>query len=222
MSNTSSSQDAQESSSAADGVSGSRAVTVRLLDAAVEEFAESGFDAARVAKIARRAGLTTGAIYARWPSKRELLHAAIDHAIPRGDISDLREQETPGGEIIGDLGRELIRAKRTAAQDVTLEAFVSARRDVAFRAVVANSLKEGAARLAAIVAKGKADGSIDERLSTAGIVTFTQALGLGMHLVMASEHDGAYAPTADEWDVVTNRVIEAMTPRGMEPSGTGV
>ena len=222
MNSTNANHDTHDSHDAAHSVSGSRAVTVRLLDAAVEEFAESGFDAARVAKIARRAGLTTGAIYARWPSKRDVLHAAIDHAIPRGDLSDLRDNEIPGGEMLGDLGRDLIRAKRTAAQDVMLEAFVSARRDEAFRAVAANSLKEGAERLAAIVARGKADGSIDDCLSTAGIVTFTQALGLGMHLVIASEHDGDYAPSADEWDVITNRVIDAMTPRGMEPSGTGI
>ena len=46
----------------------------RLLDAAVTEIAERGPDRATVAAIARRAGLTTGALYARWPGKRDLLN----------------------------------------------------------------------------------------------------------------------------------------------------
>ena len=50
-----------------------RDTTERLLDAAVAAFAEHGFEAATVSDIARRAGLTTGAIYARWTGKRDLI-----------------------------------------------------------------------------------------------------------------------------------------------------
>ena len=49
-------------------VGGSRPddTTARLLTAAAEVFAEKGYDGAGVAEIARRAGLTTGAIYSRY------------------------------------------------------------------------------------------------------------------------------------------------------------
>ena len=50
----------------------------RLLDAAVEVFAEDGYEGARVQEIARRAGLTTGAIYAQFRNKAELLQQASD------------------------------------------------------------------------------------------------------------------------------------------------
>jgi AcrR family transcriptional regulator len=50
----------------------------RLLDAAAEVFAERGYERAGVAEIARRAGLTTGAIYSRYAGKAELLLDAID------------------------------------------------------------------------------------------------------------------------------------------------
>src|SRR5581483_3785834 len=49
----------------------------RLLDAATQVFAEVGYDGARVQEIARRAGLTTGAIYGKFRDKAELLVEAI-------------------------------------------------------------------------------------------------------------------------------------------------
>ena len=50
----------------------------RLIAAAVEVFAERGYDGAGVAEIARRAGVTTGAIYSRYSGKSELLLEALD------------------------------------------------------------------------------------------------------------------------------------------------
>ena len=50
----------------------------RLLSAAAEVFAERGYDGAGVAQIARRAGVTTGAIYSRFAGKADLLAAALD------------------------------------------------------------------------------------------------------------------------------------------------
>ena len=49
----------------------------RLLDAATEVFLEKGYEGTRVAEIARRAGLTTGAIYGNFESKADLLNAAL-------------------------------------------------------------------------------------------------------------------------------------------------
>lgn len=49
----------------------------RLLDAATDVFLEKGYEGTRVAEIARRAGLTTGAIYGNFDSKAHLLTAAL-------------------------------------------------------------------------------------------------------------------------------------------------
>ena len=49
----------------------------RLIAAAIEVFAEQGYEGARVQDIARAAGLTTGAIYANYRGKAELLFDAI-------------------------------------------------------------------------------------------------------------------------------------------------
>jgi AcrR family transcriptional regulator len=49
----------------------------RLIEAAAEVFAECGYDGARTNQIARRAGLSTGAIYSQYGTKAELLLAAV-------------------------------------------------------------------------------------------------------------------------------------------------
>ena len=51
-----------------------------LIDAAAEVFAERGYDGAGVAEIARRAGVTTGAIYSRYSGKSELLLEALNRS----------------------------------------------------------------------------------------------------------------------------------------------
>ena len=56
----------------------------RLLDSAVEVFADRGYHAATLSEIAARAGLTTGAVYSTFGSKRALLIAACSEAAGDG------------------------------------------------------------------------------------------------------------------------------------------
>ncbi|MBS0384189.1 MAG: TetR/AcrR family transcriptional regulator [Proteobacteria bacterium] len=49
-----------------------------ILDAALAEFTERGFEAARMEDIARRAGISKGGIYLYFPSKTALLEALIE------------------------------------------------------------------------------------------------------------------------------------------------
>ncbi len=48
-----------------------------ILDAAFEEFARNGYTAARLEDVARRVGLTKGALYLYFPSKLELFKAVV-------------------------------------------------------------------------------------------------------------------------------------------------
>ena len=48
-----------------------------ILDAAFEEFARNGYAAARLTDVARRVGLTKGALYLYFPSKAELFKAVV-------------------------------------------------------------------------------------------------------------------------------------------------
>ena len=77
--------------------------TKRLLDAAAEVFMEHGYDKAVIADIARRAGMTTGAVFSRWANKSELMAAAADHIfdqiLPEKRIKQLGIDEVPVTDI---------------------------------------------------------------------------------------------------------------------------
>ncbi len=192
----------------------SQAVTLSLLDAAVEVFAESGFEAARVAEIARRAGLTTGAIYARWRGKRALLVDAVGHVWPQFADLPAHGSHRPAPETLAALGASLIDAGDAKSRDVLLEAFVSARRDDEFRAAVTRSMEQEADGLRHLVAGGKAQGLIDPEVSARVMVAFLQSLRLGIHLVAsASDLD---VPRAD-WERLIARLAAAVIPAA--PSG---
>ncbi len=52
-----------------------------ILDAALEEFTERGFEAARVEDIAKRAGLSKAGVYLYFPSKMALLEALVESRV---------------------------------------------------------------------------------------------------------------------------------------------
>lgn len=52
-----------------------------VLDAAIDLFIESGFAATRVEDIARRAGISKGAVYLYFPSKEAILEALVRRAV---------------------------------------------------------------------------------------------------------------------------------------------
>lgn len=123
----------------------------RLLDAATEVFLEKGYDGTRVAEIAKRAGLTTGAIYGNFDGKADLLTSALaagcstqhrlfldvlalaprDETAQRAVDSALRAAETEIAEIVKDRGVD---------SDVSPEALSLAMELMALGAVVMQAL----------------------------------------------------------------------------------
>ena len=198
-----------ETSAGTGGRDRSQEVTGRLLDAAVDVFAESGFEAARVAEIARRAGLTTGAIYARWRGKRALLTHAVDHLCSQVLGPSAIADGAPAADTLAALVARHSGNGDARSRDVMLEALVSARRDEGFRAAVSRTMDREAGRLREIVSTAKTEGSIDADLSTAAIVSFFQAVRLGMHLV-ASASDSP-VPRA-HWEELMARQVAALGP----------
>src|SRR3954447_4076873 len=105
----------------------------RLIDAAARGFAEKGYDRAGRQEIARRAGLTTGAIYGRFQGKAELLQAAIESRTT-DELDDLFASHAFDGhatDILKVVGSHLVTPTCDDADEGALlvEAFVAARRD---------------------------------------------------------------------------------------------
>jgi len=53
----------------------------RLLDAALEEFAEHGIGGARIDRIAKSAGISAGLVYSHYAGKQELFEAVYDRIV---------------------------------------------------------------------------------------------------------------------------------------------
>ena len=184
----------------------------RLLKAAAEVFAERGYDKAGVAEIARRAGVTTGAIYGRYPGKAELLVEAVDpHASDELEalFADHHFQGRMKDILLAAGARLIDRSHNQVSPSLLLEAFVSSRRHPEMGRVLRSRVLERQNRLAEIIAAAKADGGIDDSIDTDALVTFCHALGFGFLLVEALDLD---VPHDEPWAVLIARLVESLRP----------
>ena len=188
----------------------------RLLAAATEVFAEKGYAGAGVAEIARRAGVTTGAIYSRYAGKDALLAEAIAAATGT-ELDELFSDHRFEGrmeDILRVAGSHLVSrasvgdaAADRSAPGMLLESFVAARHEPAVLALLQGPLLERRARLAAIVEAAKASGGIDHDVDTDAIVTFCHAVGLGFLLLEVID---APLPEPDAWEQLIGRLVAAV------------
>ncbi len=158
----------------------------RLLDAAYELLVDEGYHAATVQSVARRAHLTTGAIYANFANKHELLVQAVLRRWSRSpQAAPLRI--APGGDAdeadvgLGDLSALLAGQLSTPPEPehrLLTEVTGAAMRDPG-----PSPLQEGARTLAAVlrtaVERGKAAGVISDDFTTDALVALMVCLHLG-------------------------------------------
>lgn len=182
----------------------------RLLDAAVAEFSERGYEAAKISEIARRSGLSTGAIYTRWRDKRECFLGAVSHAVSQR-LADGSSNDSPLGQLAASLGASHLTSDDDA-RALFLEALVIARRDSAMRANIAEAFDNEADALTRLVTAGKAAGILDESLSTQLVVLCCQALSIGMQLALSMSEDRISDDDTDQWDELVRRVVNSWAP----------
>ena len=143
--------------------------TRRLLEAAAAEFVEHGYDKAVVSDIARRAGVTTGAVYARWPHKSDVMVAALDRIfeeiVPEKRIKEFGLDALPVKRHPRAVGGAYLLSS-DATQDVLVQVFGSARNSVAVKERLQRFLGDQADQLGHLVERGKAEGIFDPELST--------------------------------------------------------
>ncbi len=183
----------------------------RLLRAAAEVFAEQGYQGARVADIARRAGLTTGAIYGRFTGKADLLLDAVD-AASRDEMRRVLGGEGAAGDperVLTVLGSHLVDPEVTDDQALLLEAIVAARREPELAEMLRRRFAQQDVELGRLVEGAKDDGAIDAAVDTEALVTFCHAVALGLQLYRAI---GRTLPEPGEWSEVIDRLAHGVAP----------
>jgi AcrR family transcriptional regulator len=153
----------------------------RLLDAAYELLVEEGYHATTVQHIARRAGLTTGAIYANFSNKHELLVLAV---LTRWVAAGRGAWFNPNGGLPEgvDVSEFLVRhvsAPSAPEHRLLTEVTGAALRDRGAEAL----LREGAEMVASLtrsaVEEAKANGELDPAMPTEAWVAMTVNQFLG-------------------------------------------
>lgn len=162
----------------------SRETLARLLDAAQAVLAEGGLEAATVPAIAKRAGLSVGAVYRRFPDKDALLRAVYFRLFGRA-----REQNAARLDpelyrgvaletVLGAMVRGMVqyyRENRTLLQ--AMQRYAESHADAEFRRRAAELNDEALTQLAALAVSNRAairhpdpDAAVRFALLTVGLV----------------------------------------------------
>ena len=189
-------------------------LTELLLQAAAEEFIARGFEAARVSDIARRVGVTAGAVYARWPHKTDVIVAALDNMfeqiLPEQEVEHLGGGEGSPTTMLAMLGTNLLHFDPN--KEVMVQVFGSARNNEAIRASLVAYLNKEAEQLGRYVEQAKNDGVFDADISTAAVSLLCQSIGIGTHLLLSAGLDERHMPTTVEWESLLWTLISAAAP----------
>src|SRR5436190_10486377 len=181
----------------------------RLLDAAADVFAEQGYDRARVQDIARRAGLSTGAIYGNFRDKAELLAEAIEIGTRAGlqDLERARQAGASAIQLIELMGRSLIANAGSRQRRLLIEALAAARRDPEVAAQVRQVIDASEANMARVIERARRDGDVAAHVSTPALARFSMAVALGYHEI---EGAGLPAPDGREWSALMTHIIASL------------
>ena len=183
----------------------------RLLDAAAEVFCERGYDGTTVAEVARRAGLTTGAIYANFRDKAELLLKTIERATSAAvvDMEAARAAGASAADRLLLMARRMVSEPDSTERLLFVEMFSAARRHPEVGRRVTEALSAMESELAKLMDKARSDGDVDQMWESAVLARFCLALGVGFtQLAVAGLPD----PDASEWVSLAARIIAAVRP----------
>jgi AcrR family transcriptional regulator len=179
----------------------------RLLAAAIEVFVEQGYEGARLQDIARAAGLTTGAVYANFRGKSELLFAAIGARADLEMDALLAETETRDPRALLEvLGDRLVAERRQPP--LLVDAIAAARRDPALAAGMRERLDARVRLLTDIVERAKSDGSLDSALDADVFARFGLTLAMGALVLRALQ---LAPPPEGAWHDLISRLLDAVS-----------
>ncbi len=189
----------------------------RLLRAAADVFAERGYDGTRVADIAAAAGVSNGALYAHFPSKADLLVAAL-RTHGRHLLGELfaADPDQPVVDLLLTVGRWLPRRLDTRGY-LIVEALTAARRDEDVAGPMREYVGERAAWLADLVDLAQTRGELDAAVSPQALAHFCLLLAMGSALVTPDLHEvGEHA-----WAALLARVAGALAGTTADKARTG-
>ena len=181
----------------------------RLIEATAQLIAEEGYERVGVVAIARRAGLTNGAIYGNFRDKAHLLAAAIEMKLHRlfDTLERGRQVRARPLDVIGRIARSMALDTPPADRRLLVEAWSAAWRDPEIGVLVRERLERIEAAVTGLGEQARAAGDLADDVDPATLARFGMALALGYDLIHAA---GVREPDRDAWIRLTNRVLACL------------
>ncbi len=187
----------------------SRDTRKQIIEAAVALFCEAGYEAASVADICDRAGVSKGAFYHHFPSKQALFLDVLEDWLGRID-AQLFSPSMIGGDVpasILNMAEMLGFVFREASGrlPIFMEFMVQASRDQAVWNAAIQPYRRYQNRFAELIANGQKSGSIKENLDPHLVARVLVSLAAGILLQAVVD------PRAADWEKVTREGIRMIT-----------
>jgi AcrR family transcriptional regulator/predicted DNA-binding transcriptional regulator AlpA len=191
----------------------------RLIEAAIELFVTNGYADTTVQEIASRAGLSTGAIYANFDGKRELLERALESTATSaydtlGWSGDGHPRTEAGRAELIELWTAAATDPAQAVHRLTLEAWVAAMHDDAAARTFFERVSTSDRYLRRVVREGRRNGELSSEIDARVLLTFGRLLIMG---AIASKALGFPQPQRAQ----VRPILEAMWPAGEPRSRRG-
>ncbi|KAA0235613.1 MAG: hypothetical protein JJLCMIEE_00524 [Acidimicrobiales bacterium] len=153
-----------------------------LLDAALEVFLEKGYSGARVQEIARRAGLTTGAIYANFENKSELLTAAIGERglLALAAVAELVDEDARPLEAMRSFLNLFFRHDQDESERLILDLLSAAGHDDQVADAVREQVTSLDDTIRSFISRAAEDGIVAADVDIETAVYGIRSLGIGM------------------------------------------
>lgn len=173
----------------------------RVLDAAAQVFAESGFSGSSVRDVAEAAGFTTGALYAHFATKEELFLAVLEdrYETKIAELTSLVDDSTNGDAALGALQQRFDRLRDAEGEWDLLatEFWLFAARNPGVRpklAALHKRLRDGVARLIETqLAVYALDAPPDATAVAAAIIAIGDGIGIQARIDPGALPEGLFA-----------------------------
>lgn len=178
-----------------------------ILQAALDLFANTGYDAASVAEICQAAGVSKGAFYHHFPSKHAVFMEILQNwlaLLEQQLIATLQEaQDVPHALLrMADLMQHIFE-QASGKMPMFLEFWAQASRDPEVWQVVIAPYQHYQHFFEALVQRGMAEGTLEAHNPQVAAQSVT-ALALGLLL------QGILAPTQSDWSTLPKQSIQIL------------
>ncbi|MBT2369136.1 TetR/AcrR family transcriptional regulator [Streptomyces sp. ISL-10] len=187
----------------------STVIRERLIEAAVQEFGEQGYDRARVQDIARRAGLSTGAIYGNFRNKAELLAEAVDYGLAAAGrkLGRALNQGAAPADVLQLIITYHSDPHQRSWAPLVSEALAAARRDGEVARKVHAALYRAEKSLTELAELAQQDGSLTADIDPALCARLVLSVSLGMDVLTSLDVKG---PDHDAWTASIHRLFAGL------------